>query len=133
MPLIGSHILTPFINRLTIAAHVRVRAKRIESGQPEAARFAMPMLGNDKASHDGAYLASSYFWSRQLSYRHQIRQTDFGADGDTAQSHKRSMQVNHLHIAHAQQGVRSSTHGPIFILEANRLNPQYSRAPSFQA
>jgi hypothetical protein len=25
------------------------------------ARFAMPMRGNDKASHDGAYLASNNF------------------------------------------------------------------------
>ncbi|OXJ16046.1 hypothetical protein CFB39_05510 [Burkholderia sp. AU6039] len=41
--------------------HARSRAKRIESGQPKAARFAMPMRGDDKASHDGAYLASSYF------------------------------------------------------------------------
>ncbi|MBA9840298.1 hypothetical protein D7S91_26775 [Burkholderia contaminans] len=54
-------MLTPFINRLTIAVHVRSRAKRIESGQPKAARFAMPMRGDNKASHDGAYLASSYF------------------------------------------------------------------------
>jgi hypothetical protein len=54
-------MLTPFINRLTIAAHAISRVKRIESGQPEVARFAMPMRGNDKASHDGAYLASSYF------------------------------------------------------------------------
>ncbi|WP_244272934.1 hypothetical protein [Burkholderia lata] len=60
MPLIGSHMLTPFINRLTIAVHARSRAKRIESGQPKVARFAMPMR-DDKASHDGAYLASSYF------------------------------------------------------------------------
>ncbi|AFJ85343.1 hypothetical protein MYA_0976 [Burkholderia sp. KJ006] len=28
-------MLTPFINRLTIAAHVKRRAKRIESGQPK--------------------------------------------------------------------------------------------------
>ncbi|ODN62846.1 hypothetical protein BA763_24520 [Burkholderia cenocepacia] len=61
VPLIGSHMLTPFINRLTIAAHVKVTCKRIESGQPKVARFAMPMRGNDTASHDGAYLASSYF------------------------------------------------------------------------
>ncbi len=43
------------------------------------------------------------------------------------------MQINHLHIAHAQGRVSSSTHAPIFILEAYRLNQQYSRAPSFQA
>ncbi|RBJ76412.1 hypothetical protein C3L29_031945, partial [Pseudomonas sp. MWU12-2534b] len=45
----------------TIAVHVRLRAKRIESGQPKAARFAMPIRGDHNASHDGAYLASSYF------------------------------------------------------------------------
>ncbi|ORT85869.1 hypothetical protein B7G54_15100 [Burkholderia puraquae] len=64
MPLIGAHMLTPFINRLTIAVHARSRAKRIESGQPKAARFAMPMRGDDNASHDGAYLASGYFFDK---------------------------------------------------------------------
>ncbi|AYQ37726.1 hypothetical protein CVS37_06100 [Burkholderia lata] len=55
---------TPFINRLTIAVHARSRAKRIESGQPKVARFAMPMRGDDNASHDGACLASSYFFDQ---------------------------------------------------------------------
>ncbi len=43
------------------------------------------------------------------------------------------MYVNRLHIAPVQQCVQSSMHATIFILEAYRLNPQYSRAPSFQA
>ncbi len=42
------------------------------------------------------------------------------------------MHINRLHIAPAQRYALSSTHAAIFILEAYRLNPQYSRAPSFQ-
>ncbi|ESS39871.1 hypothetical protein P355_3286 [Burkholderia cenocepacia KC-01] len=41
MPLIGSHILTPFINRLTIAAHVdHVQKDRIGSARGGSIRHA---------------------------------------------------------------------------------------------
>ncbi|WP_196798812.1 hypothetical protein [Burkholderia diffusa] len=61
MPLLGSHMPTPFINRLTIAAHAKSRAK----GSNRVSRSGSIRQADARrrpASHDGAYLASSHFF-----------------------------------------------------------------------
>ncbi|WP_230958527.1 hypothetical protein [Burkholderia territorii] len=60
MPLLGSHMPTPFINRLTIAAHAKSRAK----GSNRVSRSGSIRHADARqqpASHDGACFASSYF------------------------------------------------------------------------
>jgi len=56
-------MLTPFINRLTIAAHAKSRAK----GSNRVSRSGSIRHADARrrpASHDGAHLASSYFFDQ---------------------------------------------------------------------
>ncbi|WP_321821541.1 MULTISPECIES: hypothetical protein [unclassified Burkholderia] len=132
MPLLGSHMLTPFINRLTIAVHAKSRAK----GSNRVSRSGSIRHADTRrrqASHDGAHLASSYFFDQDSLV--------IGAEYDKPIAARMSERSNRSVVdvdqssanRNAQRRVPASTHAQIFILEAYRLNPQYSRAPSFHA